>query len=209
MGKTISFLQCDVREGELLFEDRFESSDLSENWEAANGEWISGGGKLIGRFRGDDASLLYSRRQFPGDIILEFTGKMLAPCDNDLNFFFRADGWNDEDTGRITGYVGGLNGWWTKRAGLERYPGPTIRALCDFEAEPERDYHIRAGIAGDTVFLEVDGKLLLTMTDPDPICAPDCARLGMGVYCSQIEFRDFRVYRAIAQPVARGYTAQF
>lgn len=209
MGKTLSFLQCDVREGALLLEDRFESPDLSKNWEVTSGEWIAGGGRLIGRFREDGGSLLYSRAQFPGDIILSFTGRMLAPCDNDLNFFFRADGWNAADTERITGYVGGLNGWWTKRAGLERYPGPTVRALCDFTAEPERDYHIRTGIAGDTLFLEVDGKLLLTLTDPDPITAPDCARLGLGVYCSQIEFRDLRVFRAEVTPVPRGYTAQF
>ncbi|MBQ7566368.1 MAG: hypothetical protein IJT18_04535 [Oscillospiraceae bacterium] len=205
----LSFLQINVRAGELLFEDRFTDPDLTKNWEVPCGEWTAGDGKLIGRFRKDDGSLIYSRRQFPGDIILDFTGRMLSPCDNDLNFTFRADGWNYEDTAKLTGYIGGLNGWWTKRAGLERYPGPTLRALGDFVAEPERDYHIQTGIAGDTLFLAVDGKLLLTLTDPDPIASPDCARVGLGVYCSQIEFRDFRVYRADVEHVARGYTARF
>ena len=206
---VISFLQMNVRAGELLFEDDFPTGGLGDRWEVSGGEWQARDGVLTGRFRGNGGGLIYSRAAFPGDIMLDFTGRMLSPCDNDLNFTFRADCWDYANNDAHIGYVGGLNGWWTKCAGLERYPGCDLRALCGFKAEPDRDYHIQTGIVDNLCFLAVDGEPILVLSDPDPIVAPDCARVGLGTYCSQIEFRRFRVYRAVKETVERSYTARF
>ena len=101
------------------------------------------------------------------------------------------------------GYVGGLNGWWVKQSGIERYPGCSPRALSGFIAESGKEYHIQTGIIKDTCFMVVDDKLVLTFTDDNPINDPECNRVGLGIYCSKIAFRKFRLYRAIVHPAAR------
>ena len=84
-----------------------------------------------------------------------------------------------------------------------------LRSLSGFRAEMGREYHIQTGIVGNTCFLAVDGEIVVTMSDPDPINDPNCGRVGLGVYYSWVEFRKFRLYRAVVHPVAREYTANF
>ena len=205
----ISLLQMDISEGELLFADDFPTGSLDDRWEVSRGEWEAKDGILTATFRTNGGGLIYSRQQYPGDVMLDFYGTMVGPCDNDLNFTFRADGWDYQKNDASIGYIGGLNGWWTKQAGLEKYPGCKLQALCGFKAVPDREYHLQTGIVGSTCFLAVDGQLVVTMSDPDPISAPDCCRVGLGTYCSQIRFRQFRLYRPVVTPVERHYTPKF
>ncbi len=205
----ISFMQNDISEGELLFADDFPTGDISDRWEISGGEWEAKDGILTGRFRGNGGGLIYSRDQFPGDIMLDFYGTMLAPCDNDLNFTFRADGWDYAKNDASIGYIGGLNGWWTKQAGIERYPGCGLHAMSGFRGVPGREYHIQTGIIGNQCFLAVDDEVVVALGDPDPINDPKCNRVGLGTYCSQIAFRAFRVYRPKVTRVSRAYIPQF
>lgn len=205
----ISFLQYDVEEGELLFSDDFPTGPIEDRWIVTTGKWEAKDGVLTGESRTNLGDHIYTREQFPGDIILDFYGTMIPPCDNDLNFVFRTDGLYYEKGEEFTGYVGGLNGWWVKQAGIERFPGCCPKALSGFVAESGREYHIQTGIVDDTCFLTVDGKLVLTFMDNDPIDAPGCNRAGLGIYCSKIAFRKFRIYRAKVHQTNREYVAQF
>ena len=197
----------DIEPGELLFSDDFPTGD--DRWEVTGGEWRAENGVLTGCYRGNGGGLIYSRAPFPGDIILEFTGRMVPPCDNDLNFTFRADGWDYARNDASIGYIGGLNGWWTRQAGLEKYPGCRLQALSGFKAESGRSYRIQTGIVKNTCFLAVDGELVVTLSDPNPIEGERCARVGLGTYCSRIEFSAFRVYRAQIHAAHRFYTPNF
>ena len=205
----ISFLQCDIEEGELLFADDFPTGPIDDRWIVSTGTWEAKDGILTGESRTNDGDLIYTKQQIPGDIILDFYGTMIPPCDNDLNFLFRSDGLYHEKGDNFTSYIGGLNGWWVKQSGIERYPGCKPRALSGFIAESGKEYHIQTGIVGDTCFLVVDDKLILTFTDDNPINDPDCNHVGLGIYCSKIAFRQFRVYRAIVHPANREYVASF
>ena len=205
----ISFLKMDIAPGEVLFADDFPTGDISDRWEVTGGEWEARDGILTGTFRGNGGGLIYSREQYPGDIMLDFYGTMVSPCDNDLNFTFRADGWDYAHNDASIGYIGGLNGWWTKQAGLEKYPGCALQALCGFRTVADREYHIQTGIVGSTCFLAVDGEMVVTLSDPSPITQENCARVGLGTYCSQIRFRKFRVYRPIVHKVDRKYIPKF
>ena len=205
----ISFMKTDIACGELLFADDFSSCDLSKNWEVTGGQWEAKDGILIGRYRGNGGGLIYSRQQFPGDILLDFYGTMLSPCDNDLNFTFRADGWDYQKNDASVGYIGGLNGWWTKQAGIERYPSCELHAMSGFRGVSGKEYHIQTGIIGKRCFLAVDGEVVVELGDPDPIHDPKCNRVGLGTYCSQIAFRDFKVYRPVVTPVDRTYVPKF
>ena len=205
----LSIMKMDVSAGKLLFADDFPTGDITDRWEVSGGEWTARDGVLTGLFRGNGGGLIYSREQYPGDILLDFYGTMVAPCDNDLNFTFRADGWDYAKNDASVGYIGGLNGWWTKQAGLEKYPTCALRALGGFHGEAGREYHIQTGIVGTTLFLAVDGRAEVVMNDSDPITAENCARVGLGTYCSKIEFRRFRVYRAVKTDVPRAYQPLF
>lgn len=205
----ISFLKYNITPGELLFADDFPTGPIDDRWEITGGEWTAEDGVLTGVFRGNGGGLIYSLKQYPGDIMLDYYGRMVSPCDNDLNFSFRADGWDFENNDAHIGYIGGLNGWWNGHAGLEKYPGLHLQALSGFHAEPDREYHIQTGIVGSTCFLAVDGQLIVTLSDPDPITAPDCNRVGIGTYCSHIQVRNFRIYRPNVEFVDRFYTPKF
>ncbi len=205
----LSFLQMDLEPGELLFADDFPTGPIDDRWEITGGEWEARDGVLTGCYRGNGGGLIYSRAPFPGDIWMEFTGKMVPPCDNDLNFSFRADGWDYAHNDASVGYIGGLNGWWTKQAGLEKYPGCRLQALSGFKAEAGREYRIQTGIVNSTCFLAVDGALVVTLSDPDPIVSEGCMRVGLGTYCSRIEFSRFRLYRARVHEAHRAYTPKF
>lgn len=205
----LSFLQMDIEPGELLFSDDFPTGAIDDRWEVTGGEWRAENGVLTGCYRGNGGGLIYSRTPFPGDIILEFTGRMVPPCDNDLNFTFRADGWDYARNDASIGYIGGLNGWWTRQAGLEKYPGCRLQALSGFKAESGHSYRIQTGIVKNTCFLAVDGELVVTLSDPNPIEDERCARVGLGTYCSRIEFSAFRIYRAQIHAAHRFYTPNF
>lgn len=195
---------------DILFEDNFESGDISRNWEISGGEWSIKDGRLEGRYRENGGGLIYSWRGFEGDIMLDFYGEIIPPCENDLNFSFRARGWDYEKNDADIGYIGGLNGWWTAKSGIERYPDCSLQAMTSaFRAESGREYHIQAGIIGTRCFIAVDGALVIDMNDPFPINAPNCGRVGLGTYCSRVKFRSFKVLRPYTEVHDLYYVPEF
>ena len=203
-------LNREIVAGELLFHDDFTDDDLSSRWEITGGEWTVKDGVLEGIYRENAGGLIYTTRLFPGDIMLDYYGLLVAPCCNDLNFTFRAIGWDYKTGDAGVGYIGGLGGWWKNRAGIEKYPECRLQALTElFPAESEREYHIQTGIADDFIFLAVDGKMIVTLRDPEPITAAECMRVGLGTYCSHARFRDFKIYRAVVSEKDLSYTPQF
>ena len=197
---------------ELLFYDDFKSADLSENWEITGGEWISGDGVCTGLYRENAGGLIYTRRHFENerDIVLDFYGMIISPCNNDLNFSFRTSGWNYEVGDADVGYICGINGWYINRTGIERYPECKLFGWTEsFRAESDREYHIEAGIVDGKCFIRIDGVMVTTLSDPNPIDRSDCDRVGLGTYCSHIRFRDFKVWRPKVTPVDMAYEATF
>ncbi len=199
----------EIRAGELLFREDF-SEGWKERWEITGGEWNAAEGVLDGLYRGNAGGLIYTWEQFPGNIIMDFYGKMIAPCNNDLNFSFRAKGWDNQKGDAALGYIAGLNGWWKKRAGIERYPECALYAMNGtFVAESDREYHIQTGIVDDMSFILVDGELVVLLCDPSPIDEEGACRVGLGTYCSHVQFRDLKIYRAEHRTVQLSYTPNF
>lgn len=196
-------------QSEELLAFHFSDASELERLELASGSWTIENGALVGRFRGNGGGICYTKESFPGDILIDFYGTMLAPCCNDLNFVLKAEGWDYEKNDAARGFIGGLNGWYGKKTGFEKYPRCDTRALVAFAAEANREYHIQAGCCKDTLFLAVDGELLLEMRDPDPDEFASFGRIGLGTYCSQIRFRDLRIFRPAWRAASQSYTAEF
>lgn len=193
---------------EILFRDDFLQPGLGPDWEVTGGRWKAGDGVLRGQNGEDRGALVYTNARFPGDVLLDFYGTAVPPCRNDLNFTWKARGWDAAKNDADIGYIGGLGGWWTGRAGIEKYPDCALRALTgSFCLEPGRAYHIQAGSILDYAFVAVDGQVLVELRDPQPLTGEDCARAGLGVYCSTIEFRRFRVLRPAWRHIRMAYAA--
>ena len=110
-----------------------------ENFELATGEWYIEDHSLIGFFKGNGGGICYSKKSFPGDIMLDFYAEMIPPCNNDLNFVFKTEGWDYENNDAARGFIGGLNGWYDRKAGIKKYPHCKTRALADFAGESGRE----------------------------------------------------------------------
>ena len=198
--------EVDLDKSELLFSLPFANASDLEQLELASGSWGIENGALVGRFRGNGGGICYTKDRFPGDILIDFYGTMLSPCNNDLNFVLKAEGWDYERNDAARGFIGGLN---DKKAGFEKYPLCDTQALVPFAAVSDREYHIQAGYCKDTLFLAVDSQLLVEMRDPAPEEFAGFGRIGLGTYCSQIRFRDLKILRPSWRSVTQSYQANF
>lgn len=110
-------------EKSLMLYDRPIDSHTLEDFEVASGEWeASNDGWLTGQIRKNGGGILYSRQSYPGDIVLEFDAMAVPPCDNDLNFVWKASGWDYARNDAGKGFIGGLGGWWLNRPALRNIP---------------------------------------------------------------------------------------
>jgi hypothetical protein len=190
---------------ELLYKADFTQENFEKDFEIARGTWTAKDGLLVGYMEEDGGGLVYSYKHFLGDVMIDFYGKILAPYDNDMNFTFCSDGWNYEKGKPNDGYVGGLQGWWIGKCGIEKYPlDSNVEALAmlkDFDKDKE--YHVQAGRIGKRLFLFVDGELIVELLDTNPL--EKCGRVGLGVYASKIQFRDFKVFKPYTVPFDASY----
>lgn len=76
--------EIDLAASPILLEDDFSNPSLSENWdlEHSTGEWWVEDGWLTGLHRGNSGGLLYSKKGYPGNVLLDFEARAVPPCDN-------------------------------------------------------------------------------------------------------------------------------
>ncbi|WP_195543227.1 LamG domain-containing protein [Massiliimalia timonensis] len=204
--------EIDLAASPILLEDDFSNPFLSENWdlEHSTGEWWVEDGWLTGRHRGNSGGLLYSKKGYPGNVLLDFEARTVPPCDNDLNFTWCSEGWDYHANDAGIGYIAGLNGWWEKKAGIEHYPECKMRSTTTlFTLVPGQTYHIQAGSIDGLCFIFVDGKLVIEASDPDPIDSNRFNRVGFGTYASFIQYRNFKLRQISWKPVVMEYTVEF
>lgn len=201
--------EIDVEKSEILYAPTFDEKTLAEEWEVSGGDWATKDGWVTGTYRENAGGLIYTNREFADDIMLDFKAKSIPPCNNDLNFSWKTTGWDYEKNDAAEGYIAGLNGWWENKAGIERYPECIPNCATPlFDMVPGQVYHLQAGSIGGHCFICVDGKLVIEMTDPNPETLPG-NRVGLGTYCSQISFTDFKVRKISWKPRVLEYTPNF
>lgn len=223
--ETLKLLNWEIypEKGETLLQAKLDKPSDMQYFAPALGDWEIKDGALQGVYRGNNGGICFSREAYPGNILLDFYASMIPPCSNDLNFAFRSGGW-DYENNTVEGFIGGLNGWYDDRAGLEKYPPATgavaderqrqmeitDRALVGFTAVSGQAYHIQAGYVEDTAFFFVDGQLVVEMLDAKPEQTQNLGYFGLGLYCSQVRFWNLRASRPCFQPAKnRVYVPNF
>lgn len=206
----ISGTSIDDKGSKVLYELPFTEENLSRDWEVTGGEWSVGDGALTGLYRENAGGLVYTKESYAGDILVEFYGRTLPPCANDLNFSWKTDGWDYSKNDAARGYIGGLGGWWSNKAGIERYPDCSPRVLTPlFPLEAGKTYFIQFGSVGSQSFIFADGKLIVELDDPGCGEIGDCGRVGLGTYCSHVQFSGFKIKRPLHTPYTQTYNASF
>lgn len=198
--------QIDLNKSPILYARRFDAEVLAEDFEVSGGQWVAKDGWFIGETKRDGAGILYSRASYEGDILLDFVAETVPPCANDLNFTWKASGWDYEKGDAEKGYVGGLGGWWLDRAGIEKYPGciPFVSTGL-YPLEEGTRYHIQAGSVNGHCFIYVNGCLVVEMIDPEPETLDGCGRFGLGTFASKIRFTDLKVYQPYVEETNFSY----
>ena len=190
LGKDI-----DLEDSTVLYSEEFSRENLEKNWQICGGEWWVEDGWLTGRNRENQGKFIFSKGEYRGNIFLDFEAKTVLPCANDITFMWNVS-WDDEKKKRTAAYIGGLAGWCESKVIFEKSHEHELNiATPFFEFHPGQIHHIQAGRIDEHCFIAVDGRLVLEVTDPEPIDSNEHGRVGFETYCSFVQIRNLRIRR--------------
>ena len=205
MRKTI-----DVAASKILYSEAFNEENLKTRWHAYSGEWgVDADGWLAGKNPENFAAMVVSKESYFGNVMVEFEARTVLPSTHDINFMWNGS-WDEVSNKRDVGYVAGLQGWWEGKVGIEKSPDYKLNVatpLLDFV--PGKTYFIQGGSIDGHCFICADGKLLLEVTDPDPIDSSEFGKVGFEAYCTQIQIRNVRIREIHWTPQTQYYMPEF
>lgn len=194
---------------EILYHKPFDADVLARDFSVRGGRWRAEDGWLIGENRENFAAMVVSNADYFGNVMLDFKAATVAPCTHDINAMWNGS-WNEQTNTRGVAYVAGVQGWWHGKVGFEKSPAYDLNvatALWDFT--PGQEYHIQMGSIDGHVFVIVDGKLVLEVTDPNPIDTTKYGKIGFEAYCTRVKYRDLYVKRVAYDVVDEKYIPEF
>jgi hypothetical protein len=202
--------EIDVDNSNVLYDEPFTETNLKAKWKIYSGQWtLEEDGWLTGRNPGNFPGMIVSKDNFFGNVLVEFEARTVPPCTHDINFMWNG-AWDESENKRGVAYVAGLQGWWEGKVGIEKSPDYKLNVgtpLLDFV--PGRTYFIQGGSVDGHCFVCADGKLLLEVTDPDPIDNTRYGKVGFEAYCSLIQVRNVRIRQIAWRPLTSSYTPEF
>ncbi len=198
-----------LEELEVLYNKPFEKETFERDFEIKAGKWYVEDGWLIGENRTNFAAMVISKADYFGPVMMEFDAQTILPCTHDINVMWHGS-WNESTNTRDVAYVAGLQGWWDGKVGFERSPEYKLNVGTQiFDFEPGRVYHMAVGDINGHVFVVVDGKLVLEVTDPAPIDGNKYGKIGFEAYCSKLKFKNLCVRRVTWTDDPKEYVPEF
>lgn len=194
---------------EVIYHQEFTEEMLTKDFEIKGGNWYVLNGWLTGENRENNAGMIISKQDYFGDIMLEFDARTVLPCTHDINVMWHGS-WKEENNTRSVAYVAGLQGWWDGKIGFEKSPDYTLNVGTQlFEFVPGQVYHVQVGSIHGHIFVVIDGKLALEITDPNPIDSMKYGKIGFEAYASKIQFRNFSIKKITYQSDEKSYVPEF
>lgn len=204
MHKTL-----DPESMEILYDKPFTGISFVRDFEVKGGEWTVQDGWLVGRNPENAPGMVISKADYFGPVLMEFDCRTVLPCTHDVNVMWRGS-WNTDTNTRHVAYVAGLQGWWDGKLGFEKSPGYKLTVGTPlFQLEPGKTYHVTVGDIHGHVFIAIDGKLALELTDPDPIDDRAYGKIGFEAYCSWIAFKNLKIRRCSWTEADKSYVPEF
>lgn len=201
--------RIDVTASPVLYDRPFTSQCLEEDWVVRHAEWTCENGAFLGRNPRPAPGVIFSRAEFPGNVLVEFHAQTVLPSRHDIDVMWNLS-WDDRADTRGAAYVAGVQGWWDGKVGIEKSPEYRLIAAapCPW-FEPGQDYHIQAGSVDGHCFLFVDGVLRLEVLDPHPINSKRHNRIGFEAYQSMIRVSDLTVRQIAWEEREQSYPKEF
>jgi hypothetical protein len=204
MRKEIDLAGSEVLEVPLLTQETF-----LEDWRVYNSEWWIEDGWLTGKNPENAPGMAIMKKDFPGNVMVEFEARTVLPSTHDIDVMWNGE-WNENLNRRGLAYVAGIGGWWEGKVGLEKSPDYKLTATTPlFDFRPGNTYKILAGSIDGHMFICVNEKLLLELTDPEPIGHSTCAKVGFEAYCSFIQVRNIVIRKIKWEHVEMSYKSEF
>lgn len=199
-----------LNESEVLYErDTFTQEQMLDEFEIKCGEWYVEDGWVVGKNPNCCPSMLVSKADFFGNNMLEVTVKMVAPSTHDINIMINGS-WDLEKDQRDIAYVTGIEAFWHGNVGFEKSPEYKLTAATQLlEFDPEKEYKMQFGNIDGKIFVLVDGKLCLEITDPDPIDTSKYGKIGFEAYSSWWKFKDVKVKKLKYEKITEKYVPEF
>jgi len=193
----------------VLYDRPFTPETLAADWQIRGGEWWIDGEWLTGRNPLNAPGMVTSRATYFGNVLLDFEARTVPPSTHDIDCMWNGS-WDETTNTRDVAYVAGLQGWWEGKVGVERSPDYLLTAATPlFTFEAGRIYRMQAGSIAGHIFVIVDGRLLLEITDPAPIDSTRYGLVGFEAYASMIQVRNLTIRQIVWQPRQLTYATEF
>lgn len=185
--------EIDVEKSQILFDSPFTIENVAKDWKVFGGQWKVEDGWLTGKNPENCPGMIICNIDFPGNVLLDFEARTVLPSTHDIDVMWNG-GWNEEKNERDIAYVAGLQGWWEGKVGIEKSPEYKLNVTTQlFDFVPGRTYHVQCGSIDGHCFVFVDEKLIIELTDPEPIDAQKYAKVGFEAYCSFIQVKNLKI----------------
>lgn len=199
---ALSLSACKTREvgggpsddGELVFSDDFERTELGESWERGTGE--GGGGKWVirdGRVHGQNIKNdpLWYVQPLPRKVRVEFDAKSLSK-EGDLKVEIFGDGEN-----HASGYILIYGGWKNTLDTIARLDehGDDRKTRASRKVEPNKVYRFAIERRDNTIKWFVDGTQFMEYPDSEPLQGQKHAYFAFNDWTAPVSFDNFKVYR--------------
>jgi hypothetical protein len=211
LSATVALMRkvIDVQASQVLYNQPLSKEHFDQDWSTHNSQWWVQDGWLCGKNPENAPGMAILRQDFPGNVMVQFEARTVLPSTHDIDVMWNGQ-WLDDTNQRGTAYVAGLQGWWVGKVGLEKSPDYKLTATTGlFPFEAGRIYQILVGSIDGHMFVVVDGKLVLELTDPDPIDSQKFAKVGFEAYASHIQVRNIIIRQVAWRPVEMKYAPQF
>lgn len=197
-----------LKDSEVIFSiDEFSQEDLEKHFDIKTGEWYTEDGWVVGKNPDMCPGMIVSKEDFFGEIMFEITTKLVPPSTHDINLMIHGE-WTEK--GRGNAYVAGIEAFWQGNIGFEKSPSYKLTAATNlFDFDPEKEHLFRFACAQGLIFILVDGKLCLMVTDPDPIDIDKYGKVGVEAFASWLKFKNMRIYRLKTERVREYYCPEF
>ena len=206
---TIMRKEVDLEHSPVLYSEKITAENFRENWKVYNSSWKVEGGWLTGINPENAPGMAILKKKFPGNVMVEFEARTVIPSSHDIDVMWNGE-WNEELNRRGMAYIAGIEGWWEGKVGLEKSPEYKLTATTPlFKFTPGKIYRILAGSIDGHLFVRVDGKLLLEVTDPDPIDNRKYTKVGFEAYSSHIQIRNIIIRQIRWKDVEMNYQPEF
>ena len=208
-GLVLIDKEIDITGSQEMFRTEVTGENLNTLFEIHNSKWTVANGWLTGINPDESAGMAFLRKDFPGNILLEFECRTVKPSSHDINFMWNGE-WSDELNSCKNAYVGSIYGWHCGRIGIEKSPDYKLRVTApNKNFEPGKTYKVQAGSINETCFIFIDGKLSLEVEDPDPIDKNKYTKVAFTAWSSHIQIRNIIVRQIQWRRVNKSYSQEF